>query len=126
MPRLKPTRLEYVVDGERLRAQLTAAALDAIGDEVEQRRRALEVLRQALFRGRMIAKERLESGAGGVETARLTLDPKRLAYVHVARGSVRVNGVELAAGDAARLDGESSLQLDGGQGAEVLVFDLAR
>ena len=62
----------------------------------------------------------------GVETARLTLDPKRLAYVHVARGSVRVNGVELAAGDAARLDGESSLQLDGGQGAEVLVFDLAR
>ena len=71
MPRLKPTRLEYVVDGERLRAQLTAAALDAIGDEVEQRRRALEVLRQALFRGRMIAKERLESGAGGVETARL-------------------------------------------------------
>ena len=71
MARLKPTRLEYVVDGERLRAQLSAAALDAIGDEVEQRRRALEVLRQALFRGRMIAKERLEDGAGGNETARL-------------------------------------------------------
>ena len=53
--RLKPTRIEYVVDGERLRAQLSAAALDAIGDEAEQRRRALEVLRQALFRGRMIA-----------------------------------------------------------------------
>jgi [protein-PII] uridylyltransferase len=69
--RLKPTRLEYVVDGERLRAQLSAAALDAIGDEAEQRRRALEVLRQALFRGRMIAKERLEDGAGGNETARL-------------------------------------------------------
>jgi len=27
---------------------------------------------------------------------------------------------------AAKLDGESSLQLDQGQGAEVLVFDLAR
>ncbi len=32
-PRLRPTRLEYVVDGERLRAQLSAAALDAIGNE---------------------------------------------------------------------------------------------
>jgi [protein-PII] uridylyltransferase len=70
-PRLRPTRLEHVVDGEALRARLSAAALDAIGDEREQRRRALEILKQALFRGRMIAKERLENGAGGVETARL-------------------------------------------------------
>ena len=69
--RLHPTRIEHVVDGERLRVQLTAAALDAIGSEAEQRRRALEVLRQALFRGRMVAKERLEAGAGGNETARL-------------------------------------------------------
>jgi [protein-PII] uridylyltransferase len=70
-PRLRPTRLEYVVDGFKLRAQLSAAALDAIGDEAEQRRRALEILKAALFRGRMIAKERLENGAGGIETARL-------------------------------------------------------
>ncbi|WP_336605227.1 [protein-PII] uridylyltransferase [Phenylobacterium aquaticum] len=70
-PRLRPTRLEYVVDGVRLRAQLSAAALDAAGDAAEQRRRALEILKQALFRGRMIAKERLENGAGGIETARL-------------------------------------------------------
>jgi len=70
-PRLRPTRLEHVVDGEALRARLSAAALDAVGDEPEQRRRALEILKQALFRGRMIAKERLENGAGGIETARL-------------------------------------------------------
>ncbi|MGA0602957.1 [protein-PII] uridylyltransferase [Caulobacter sp. KR2-114] len=70
-PRLRPTRLEHVVDGHRLRAQLSTAALDAIGDEPEQRRRAIEILKGALFRGRMIAKERLENGAGGVETARL-------------------------------------------------------
>src|ERR1700733_2392410 len=70
-PRLRPTRIEYVVDGVRLRAQLSAAALDAIGDEAEQRRRALEILKAALFRGRMIAKERLENGGGGIETARL-------------------------------------------------------
>lgn len=70
-PRLRPTRLEYVVDGHRLRVRLSAAALDAIGDEAEQRRRAIEILKEALFRGRMIAKERLENGGGGTETARL-------------------------------------------------------
>ena len=69
--RLRPTRIEYVVDGLRLRAQLTAAALDALGDEAEQRARALDVLKAALFRGRMIAKERLENGASGIETAQI-------------------------------------------------------
>src|ERR1700739_1573737 len=70
-PRLHPTRLEYVVDGDKLRAQLSTAAIAAIGDQAEQRRRALDILRAALFRGRMIAKERLEAGAGGIETATL-------------------------------------------------------
>ncbi|MDP1737345.1 MAG: [protein-PII] uridylyltransferase [Caulobacter sp.] len=70
-PRLRPTRLEHVVDGVALRARLTAAAHDALGNEAEQRRLALEILKAALFRGRMIAKERLENGAGGLETARL-------------------------------------------------------
>jgi [protein-PII] uridylyltransferase len=72
MPRrLRPTPLEHVVDGHALRARLSAAALDLIGDEAGQRARAIEILKQALFRGRMIAKERLENGAGGLETARL-------------------------------------------------------
>jgi [protein-PII] uridylyltransferase len=70
-PRLRPTRLEYVVDGLKLRSQLTTAALENIGAEAAQRKAALEVLKSALFRGRMIAKERLENGAGGIETARL-------------------------------------------------------
>ena len=46
-PRLKPTRLEYVVDGVRLRAQLSAAALEA-GDGPAQRKAALEILKAAL------------------------------------------------------------------------------
>ncbi len=70
-PRLRPTRIEHVLDAVRLRAHLSASALDAIGDEAEQRRRAIDILKGALFRGRMIAKERLENGAGGLETARL-------------------------------------------------------
>jgi [protein-PII] uridylyltransferase len=70
-PRLRPTRLEHVVDGVRLRVQLSAAALDSAGDPAGQRTQAIAILKGALFRGRMIAKERLENGAGGVETARL-------------------------------------------------------
>jgi quercetin 2,3-dioxygenase len=60
------------------------------------------------------------------ERAERALDPARLAYVHVARGALRVNGIELSAGDAAKLDGESRLVLEHGRTAEVLLFDLAR
>jgi quercetin 2,3-dioxygenase len=62
----------------------------------------------------------------GAERAELALDAQRLAYVHVVRGDVSVNGQPLAAGDAARLSGESRLVIDQGRDAEVIVFDLAR
>lgn len=62
----------------------------------------------------------------GEERAELALDPKRLAYVHVARGALSVNGQALTAGDAAMLDGEALLTLSDGRDAEVIVFDLAR
>jgi redox-sensitive bicupin YhaK (pirin superfamily) len=54
----------------------------------------------------------------------LALDPKRLTYVHVVRGSLRVNDHQLQGGDAATLAQESTLVLEGGEDAEVLVFDL--
>jgi [protein-PII] uridylyltransferase len=69
--RLSPARIDDVVDGRKLRAQLSAAALSHIGDEDGARRASLQLLHGALFRGRIIAKERLEAGAGGHETARL-------------------------------------------------------
>ena len=63
----------------------------------------------------------------GDESAELALDPKRLAYVHVAEGEVTLNGEHrLRAGDGVTLDGETRLQLGAGKGANVLVFDLAR
>ena len=71
MPAPRPTRIEHVLDGARLRAQLTAAARGHSGDAAAARARAIALLKGALFRGRMIAKERLEEGAGGIETARL-------------------------------------------------------
>lgn len=60
----------------------------------------------------------------GVQKAALPLAPGRLAYVHVIRGEVLVNGQRLAAGDAAKLGEERNLRIDGGIDAEVLVFDL--
>jgi quercetin 2,3-dioxygenase len=62
----------------------------------------------------------------GDESAELALDPARRTWVHVARGGITVNGHSLQAGDAMGLVGETRLALSGGQGAEVLVFDLAR
>ena len=61
----------------------------------------------------------------GAERAEHALSPQRLAYVHLVRGSLRVNDRELRAGDALRVEAESRLVLEGGQDAEVLVFDLA-
>ena len=61
----------------------------------------------------------------GAEAASLPLDPTRKAYVFLVRGTLQVNGLQLHAGDAALLQAESSLALNAGQDAEVLVFDLA-
>ncbi|RZT41503.1 pirin family protein [Cupriavidus agavae] len=58
------------------------------------------------------------------EAAELALRPGRKAYVHVARGRATVNGQPLEAGDAAKLEGESAVSVEKGEGAEVLVFDL--
>ncbi|MGN6649129.1 pirin family protein [Trinickia sp.] len=60
----------------------------------------------------------------GEETASLTLAGDRYAYVHVAQGSVTLNGIALSTGDGAKLRGETSLTLTDGSDAQVLVFDL--
>ncbi|MDP3224664.1 MAG: pirin family protein, partial [Rubrivivax sp.] len=60
----------------------------------------------------------------GEERTELLLDPQRITYVHLVRGSLRVNDQQLRAGDALRLDQESRLVIEGGEDAEVLVFDL--
>jgi quercetin 2,3-dioxygenase len=60
----------------------------------------------------------------GDEEARLSLPDGRFTYVHVARGSIEVNGQRLAAGDGARLRNEREIDLRNGAAAEVLLFDL--
>jgi len=61
----------------------------------------------------------------GAEAAELKIDPKRKAYVHLVRGELSVNGQPLGGGDAALIEAEDTIRLDGGKDAEVLVFDLA-
>ena len=62
----------------------------------------------------------------GAERLEQAIDPARITYVHLVRGALRVNDHALRGGDAARIEGEPTLVLEGGQDAEVLVFDLAR
>jgi redox-sensitive bicupin YhaK (pirin superfamily) len=62
-------------------------------------------------------------GAG--ERAQLELAPGRGAWVHVARGNVRVNDQLVSEGDGVAIERESTLRVEGVDGGEVLVFDLA-
>ena len=59
------------------------------------------------------------------ESARLSLRPGRKAWVQVARGDAVVNGERLTAGDGAAITGVETLEIEGRQDAEVLVFDMA-
>jgi hypothetical protein len=59
------------------------------------------------------------------ESATHTLAAGRMAYVHVARGAVQVNGVALKVGDAAKIENETTVRVENGEQAEVLLFDLA-
>ena len=71
------------------------------------------------------ADARLYAGLfDGDEQAQLSLLAGRKAYVHLVKGELTVNGERLRTGDAVALDGEPSIELKGGVGAEVLVFDL--
>ena len=60
----------------------------------------------------------------GAESARHTLATGRRGYVHVARGSVSVNGEKLGSGDSLEAIGEHEIVIDQGKQAEVLLFDL--
>jgi redox-sensitive bicupin YhaK (pirin superfamily) len=63
---------------------------------------------------------------GEGERATLPLAPGRHAWVHVAKGGVRLGAHALAAGDGVALSGEAAVSLEGVEGGgEVLVFDLA-
>lgn len=58
-------------------------------------------------------------------TATAEFAPGRLAYLHVARGNLLLDGTPLSAGDGAKIGDLRSLHLAGADGgAEILLFDL--
>ncbi|HVW26155.1 MAG TPA: pirin family protein [Polyangiaceae bacterium] len=62
---------------------------------------------------------------GDGQRARYDLGPGRYAWLHVARGSVDVQGERLNAGDAAAIEQGGPIDIAATSGAEVLLFDLA-
>jgi len=61
----------------------------------------------------------------GADTLAYAVPDGHGAYVHVARGSVQVNGQQLEAGDGAKIAAEAQLRFDNGRQAELLLFDMA-
>jgi redox-sensitive bicupin YhaK (pirin superfamily) len=51
--------------------------------------------------------------------------PDRIAYLHLVSGSVRVNGIPLNTGDAAKIKAEQALLITAVEDSELLLFDLA-
>jgi [protein-PII] uridylyltransferase len=101
--RLLPARLDRIIDGVALRQALTAAA-QAEPNEARRRPEVLRLLADALRQGRAFARDRLEAGAGGMETARLlsqTTDEVLTALydyvtIHVVRASNPTEGERIA------------------------------
>ena len=60
----------------------------------------------------------------GIDRVEHVLASGRRAYVHVIRGRVSANGVELKGGDALKISAEDKVVLDKAEAAEVLLFDL--
>ncbi|MEO7730015.1 MAG: pirin family protein [Kofleriaceae bacterium] len=69
----------------------------------------------ALYAGVFAAGQRAEH----------TLATGRHAWVHVVRGTAKINDTEVGAGDAVGLSGERTIRIEGIDAAELLVFDLA-
>ena len=73
----------------------------------------------------IVQDARLYAGlVDGKEQIDHPIAPDRKAYVHVARGRVSLNGLELNAGDGVKVAEEALLTLSNGENADVLVFDL--
>jgi redox-sensitive bicupin YhaK (pirin superfamily) len=61
-------------------------------------------------------------GGEGVEHR---LNEGRHAWLQVVKGAVELNGTRLGAGDGAAVSGETTLAITAGEGAEIILFDLA-
>ncbi|MCB1575000.1 MAG: pirin family protein [Xanthomonadales bacterium] len=62
----------------------------------------------------------------GGDRVQHALEPGRIAYLHLIRGTLSANGVALKGGDALKISDEKTVEVDGANDAEFLLFDLPR
>lgn len=74
-----------------------------------------------LFQDVKVFAARLEAG----QEVQVEVPSGRAGFLHVAKGSVTLQGQSMNAGDAARIEGEPPLTVVAGQPSEILFFDLA-
>ena len=95
--------------------------------EADKRGRLRQIINPRGTDGALAVRQDARVYAGlfdGDEADTLDVGPDRHVYVHVARGSLHVNGERLHEGDGARIRNAGPLHFDHGENAEVLVFDL--
>jgi redox-sensitive bicupin YhaK (pirin superfamily) len=74
-----------------------------------------------MFQDIIVYASRLDAG----QEVQPTLAPGRSGYLHLATGSIQLNGHPMQPGDGARIEGESRLRVEALEPAEILFFDLA-
>ena len=104
-----PPGYEQKTLGERTKGKLTLVASHAGGDG------ALKINQNADFYIGALSKG---------QSAEKAIAASRNAYVHIARGKLVLNGIMLAEGDGAKINGERLLKFSADDDAEVLLFDL--
>jgi redox-sensitive bicupin YhaK (pirin superfamily) len=62
---------------------------------------------------------------GSEEATRYSFAPGRHGWIQVARGTLKLNGVELTHGDGAAISDETEILMEGVDEAEFLLFDLS-
>ena len=96
-------------------------------DEADKRGRLRLIIAPQGSDGALAVRQDARVHAGlfdGDESATLDVGTDRHVYVHVARGSLDVNGERLGEGDGARIRNAGTVRFEHGDKAEVLVFDL--
>ncbi|MGJ0482944.1 MAG: pirin family protein [Methylomicrobium sp.] len=96
-------------------------------DEAQKRGRLCLIISPDGKEGSLSVYQDVQVFAGlfnGTESAELEVGSNRYAYVHMARGSLDINGLRLNEGDGVRIRDEQKLRFSRGENAEVLVFRL--
>jgi redox-sensitive bicupin YhaK (pirin superfamily) len=81
----------------------------------DSREGSLEIHQDAVVYASILGKD---------ETVGHVIEPGRRVWVHVARGQVRLNDIDMDEGDGAAVTGEPHIVLTGKGHGEILMFDL--